>query len=671
MPRGDGMALTVEQILGPDGLIAQRLGGYEHRREQLDMAQAVATALDDREHLIVEAGTGVGKSFAYLVPAILAAAGGEDDDDKKLRVIVSTYTIALQDQLITKDLPFLREVLPIAFTAELAKGRSNYLCFRRLGAVIEGRDKLLTLNEHEQLEPLAQWAMGTQTGTLQEIDFELDRSLWSRVCSDRSVCRGAKCSHNAKCFLQAARRRVQKADIVVVNHAMFFSDLALRKRGGDLLGDYDVVILDEAHTVEAVVSDHFGRCVTSGSVQFLLRDLFDERTGRGLLALANDQGAINAVIAADAAAGAFFEALADYRGEAVASSGRISQAGFITNPLTPALKELAEALKRVTGSRKDETAFEIGGARDKAIELADEVADIVDQTEPDHAYWVTLREARGRTRRRAVTLASAPIDVSPIVRDLVFHEVKSAILTSATLATARAGKHGFDYIRSRLGLEEGRELLLASPFDFRRQAKLYIETGLGDVNDPISFIPAAARAIEHYVELSQGRCFVLLTSYQMLNAIAGEIEPFCHENEYQLLAQGGPLSQQAMLRRFRSEGRSVLLGTMSFWQGVDVAGDALQNVIIAKLPFAVPNEPIIEARIETIRRSGGNPFNAYQLPEAVIRFKQGFGRLIRSSVDTGFVVCLDHRIVSKPYGKAFIQALPDIAVAMDEWCKSR
>ncbi|MCE5326073.1 MAG: helicase [Planctomycetaceae bacterium] len=661
------MALTVEQVLGPEGLIAQRLGGYEHRREQLEMAQGVAAALEARQHLIVEAGTGVGKSFAYLVPAILSACAGQDGDDK-LRVIVSTYTIALQDQLITKDLPFLREVLPVTFTAELAKGRGNYLCFRRLATVVDGRDKLLTADEHEQLEALTQWAMGTDTGTLQEIDFDLDRSLWSRVCSDRSVCRGAKCSYNSKCFLAAARRRVQAADIVVVNHAMFFADLALRKAGGALLGDYDVVILDEAHTVETVVSDHFGQSVTSGAVQFLLRDLFDERTGRGLLALANDQATINAVVAADAAATEFFDALANYRGPAVASSGRIRDAGFITNPLTPALKELAEALKRATGSRKDETAFEIAGARDRAVELAGDIADIIDQAQGDHVYWVTLRETRGRTRRRAVTLASAPVNVAPIVRDLVFHEVKSAILTSATLATARAGKHGFDYIRSRLGLEEGRELLLASPFDFRRQAKLYIETGLGDVNDP-AFVPAAARAIEHYVDLSQGRCFVLLTSYQMLNAIAAEIEPFCHEHEYQLLTQGGALSQQAMLRRFRGEARSVLLGTTSFWQGVDVAGDALQNVIIAKLPFAVPNEPIIEARIETIRLSGGNPFNSYQLPEAVIRFKQGFGRLIRSSVDTGFVVCLDHRIVSKPYGKAFIQALPDIAIVMDQWCK--
>ncbi|MDP6542455.1 MAG: helicase C-terminal domain-containing protein [Phycisphaerae bacterium] len=656
------MSLSVEDILAPGGLVASNLDNYEERREQLDMALAVGEGFEARRHVLAEAGTGVGKSFAYLVPSILQAA------DHKRRIVISTYTIALQEQLISKDLPFLADILPMEFNAVLGKGRTNYVCFRRLAMAIKSKDKLF-VNESklDMLETVARWAMETSDGSLQDIDFSVSPDVWQKVRAETGLCKGAKCDHYGPCHLRRARRRMLKADILVVNHAMFFSDLAMQAEDLQFLGRYDMVVLDEAHTVEQVAGDHFGRSVSWSMVRFLLRDIYNAKTDRGIITMIGDGQGIAVVNRAESAAESFFQELSSYKGPAIARNGRITREGVVPNILSPALMKLATMVAELRGkAQSDDHGLELLTCEQRAVEMASKLDALISQADGGHAYWVTRRGAR-KGRGANVTLASAPIDVAPLMRDLLFDKVASVVLTSATLATARGGAHGFDYIRTRLGLDDADEVLLTSPFDFRKQAKLHIETQLGDPNDLERFVPQATKAIEYYVRKSEGRCFVLMTSYTMLEAVADTFQGFCTDNEYHLLVQGRNLPRGAMLERFRGNRRTVLLGTASFWQGVDVAGEALQNVIIAKLPFAAPNDPIVEARIDAIRQGGGNPFVQYQLPEAIIRFKQGFGRLIRSTSDTGIVVVLDQRLVTKSYGKRFIASLPDIEMIRDEF----
>ena len=887
-------ATSVTNILGRDGAVARRLGPlYEFRPQQIEMANAVTQALRDKRHLMVEAGTGVGKSFAYLLPAIEFAV-----KDKK-RVVVSTNTISLQEQLVEKDIPLLRSVYPDEFTAVLVKGRGNYLCRRRLGQA--GSRQAMLFDQAQQLQSLwavEQWSRRTTDGSLSDLPALPDPSVWERVCAEHGNCLGKKCEFYKDCFWQAAKRRMGSGNILIVNHALFFSDLALRISGVNYLPKYDVVILDEAHSVEDVAASHFGLNVSEHRLRYQLRTLYDPKRGKGLLSShgASVNDAIDTIVQLHRRTDDFFDRCAQWQRERGRENGRIHEPGIVHNDLSPLLHELSLRIKAVLAGLKSlEEISELNSMAEKVSLLGEELDAILLQKMPDAVYWMEL----GSRLRRNVSLNAAPVNIAQGLRTHLFEKLPSVIMCSATLCCgdgsgmgappmqatsedqplhSRKGTHlphwtksgsiyavnfrladslpqtvlstwraerdgliqaatsqnrpltahevsrldklfservekfldaghgacwlnkpqvastiqdalkyfdgqryellawsimpnhvhvvfrpledfalekimhswksfsakkaneilgrggefwqaesydhlvrnpkelircceyawenpnaaglvvwpwrgmeearinaiiqpppdepgqhgqdahatGFQYMISRLGADKARTLALGSPFDYAKQVTLYIESDLPEPNDTARFAPAACAKIMEYLKQTRGGAFVLFTSYSALLDAADRLAQPLDQLGYPMLVQGRQAPRRILLERFRTTPNAVLLGTASFWQGIDVRGDALRNVIIVKLPFSVPDEPVIEARLEAITRAGGNPFMEYSVPEAVLRLKQGFGRLIRSKTDTGIVVILDSRIKTKRYGKRFLQALPPCNVVVRE-----
>ena len=681
------MTVAASSLLGADGPIARALGaGYEPRGEQLRMAGLVEQCLADRSHLLVEAGTGVGKSFAYLVPAIVRAASLQET------VVVATNTIALQEQLVQKDIPLLQAALGElgACKAVLVKGRGNYVSIRRLKLASQRQDKLLAdAASRRSLHVIEDWAYETEDGSLSTLPA-LDRpGVWDKVQSDHANCMGRKCPHHNDCFYQNARRAMEGARILVCNHALFFSDMALRMRGTGFLPEYQHVILDEAHGVEDVASDHFGVALSEGKVAHLLGTLYHQKTGKGYLSqlelatgdIAPIERAVSRVMEAERASRSLFDDVVRLVEAGGAPGGRIRRPDAVANPLTPAMNDLVLALKRVKDFVDQEPdRYELTAYVQRAADIADAAEVLVSQTLDSYVYWAETKDADESSRFSArVKLACSPIEVGPMLREHLFGKEHSVVLTSATLSTRKVRdddpvehqETAFNHALTRLGCEGAKTVQMGSPFDYASQVELFVDTTVpspggkkagwkpAQPSGGETFEDAIASRVHDHVIATDGGAFVLFTSFALLNRTAARLGPGFMAMGMDVFVQGRSGARGQMLEDFRNSERGVLFGAASFWQGVDVRGSALRNVIITRLPFDPPDRPIVEARSERIRERGGDPFRDDALPRAVIRFKQGFGRLIRSAGDRGRVVVLDPRIVTTGYGRAFLGAVPE------------
>ena len=640
--------LDAELLLGSEGLIAQEWENFESRNEQLEMACRVQDAMRGGRHLAAEAGTGTGKSFAYLAGAI----------DHVLRengkVLISTYTINLQQQLIEKDIPFLQNVITEKFTARLAKGRSNYLCSRRLEYTLQ-RQKNLFDEGQADLLLIADWSKRTEDGSLSDLPMVPAGEVWQAVQSEHGNCQGRKCPYYNKCFYWRARRQLDTADIVVANHALLFSDLVLKSAGASVLPEYKAVIIDEAHNVEHVAEDHFGIRISQFSMTYLLDRLYNGRKRKGLLAFQNGADEAKELVKqCRLAVQVFFAQIQAWYANAGEDINGVCEAEFVQDNLTSVMKSLRSSLTKLIKSTGDEDEqFEMGRYVDQLGAMEADVKDFLFQRKDGCIYWVEVE----RNRQKRVVLRAAPLDVGPYMKQHLFDAYNSVILTSATLSCGGKGEEGFSFFAGRIGLDDFDAVQAGSPFNYERQVQMYVEADLPEPNSQ-EFTAAACEAIKKYLVKSDGRAFVLFTSYSMLKTAANRLEDWLAEKEMSLLVQGGGVDRAKLLEQFKEDTHSVLFGTDSFWQGVDVPGESLSNVIIVKLPFAVPNHPLVQGRIELLKAKGENPFFTYQLPMAIIKFKQGFGRLIRSKNDTGMIVVLDSRIVRKMYGRKFIEAVP-------------
>ncbi|MBL66921.1 MAG: ATP-dependent helicase [Verrucomicrobiales bacterium] len=675
------LAAQVEAIFGPGGLLS-KAKNFEHRVPQQKMAVAVARALEAGENLVVEAGTGVGKSLAYLIPAILfGRANGR-------KAVVSTHTINLQEQLAEKDLPMLQAILPVEFSFTMLKGRANYLCTRRLQRALARAEGLFTTPEVAELKRVYEWSRTTEDGSLSDFDVEPDAKVWEAVCSERGLCSPKLCGHGSdaarshgECFFQQARRRFLSADVLVLNHSLFFASLGVLANDDDeeedagegLLFKNDFVIFDEAQHLQPVASRHIGVSVSSGAMRFNLHRLWNPRTEKGLLATLREGAVVKGVAETLEEADKLFGEV-EKACDGLHEKGprrqrdwrelRIRQADLVEDTVSLPLQRVREAVGGMIEAAEDEeTAAELIECNRRLAELRDAVSIFLSQCAEDHVYWV---ERTGRMRQ-GLSLNAAPIDIAEYLRGRVFYAGTSAVCTSATLAIkdperdqAPPGKcPGLDFFVRGVGAENARRAQMGSPFNYQKQVKLYVAGRMPDPRDE-AYAEALVEWVGHFVKKTHGKAFVLFTNSKLMKEVAAELEPLFAELGIACIVQGTGTPRATMLEQFKEDTDSVLFGLDSFWQGVDVPGEALSNVVITRLPFAVPDHPLIEACVEAIEAKGGNAFMEFNLPMAVLKFRQGVGRLIRTADDSGIIAVLDNRVLTKRYGRMFIDSLPEM-----------
>lgn len=638
---------SIDAVFGPEGLIASHHKQYEFREGQVEMADRIAEAFEKKRHLIVEAGTGTGKTLAYLIPAIAAAKKNGK------RIVISTGTKNLQEQLMEKDIPFLQKIMPGKFTASYMKGRSNYACLHRVHKA-ETQPILDGLDQLGQFEKVREWVRDTSVGDRRElIDLPEDLSFWNRINARGDICIGQKCPDFEPCFITRMRSRAEDADIIIVNHHLFFADLNVRgNKFGRVIPDYSAVIFDEAHLIEDIASDYFGFQVSSFQLDELVRDtdtlpITDPLVTRDLTKIAAKLIGL---------AEQFWIRFVQFRFD-----GRY--------PLTKDLFGFLDREGRTQPTPLGEAYYALDGALGSLVSVLDPLADklpeveslvrrarqarfdldfVTSQSERNYVYWI---EKRGK----GMFMRASPVDVSELLREKLFDKVDSCILTSATLSSSGS----FNFVRERLGLDTAKTSGFSAPssFDFENQALLYLPKAMPDPRSN-EFTQMAAGEIVKILSITHGHAFVLCTSNQSMNAL---YELVSTRVSYPCFVQGS-MSKAGLLERFRETPNAVLFATSSFWQGVDVQGDQLSCVIIDKLPFAVPTDPIVAARSRFIDENGGRSFMEYSIPQAVITLKQGIGRLIRSRSDRGIIAILDPRLRTKPYGRDFLQSLPRMRI---------
>ena len=626
---------------------------FEFRPQQQEMAGAVARSLEEDRHLVVEAGTGVGKSLAYLVPSVLFAL------EQHKKAIVSTHTINLQEQLLNKDIPILKKVLPVEFEAALMKGRQNYVCPRRLERALQSSKELFTGPEENELQRIAEWAAKTRDGTLSDLSIEPDPKVWTQVCSEAHICTQKTCGQNPRCFYQQARKRLLAADLIVLNHTLLFmllgSPQEQEERESGFLFPNDFIIFDEAHTVEQVASKQIGLGVSQYGLRSTIQRLYNARTRKGLFTVMRDAEGVRLAAELIDDVEKFFDAVESRSDFRKGREFRVRDVDLVPDTITARLVALQARIAEVVKRADDEIIkAELQEFARRIRDARDGIAIFLEQSAPQHVYWV---ERTGKTAQ-FLSLNAAPTDLAPVLRRMIFRDNCCCVMTSATLSV---GRPDLAYFRERIGATEAEALQLGSPFDFQKQMKIFVVQKMPDPRDA-GYTKQLEHWIAHFVEKTGGCAFVLFTSYRDMQRVAGEMEKFFLENKFTLLMQGGGTPRTKLLEQFKSTSRSVLFGTDSFWSGVDVPGEALSNVIITRLPFAVPDTPLIEAKLELIQARGGDAFTEYSLPEAILKLRQGVGRLIRTKSDRGIIVILDNRIVTKPYGRAFMQALPKCPV---------